>query len=59
MQIPLWRRILYSAWARPILLMALLIVLWQLAIWIFRIPPYLIPAPLEVVKQLINEWPKL
>src|SRR5205823_10493136 len=36
-----------------------LIVLWQLAIWIFRIPPYLIPAPLDVVKQLVLEWPKL
>src|SRR5689334_15169783 len=59
MQAPLWQRLVYSAWTRPILLIALLIVLWQLAIWIFRIPPYLIPAPLEVVKQLINEWPKL
>src|SRR6185295_10836749 len=55
----LWQRLVYSAWTRPVLLIALLIVLWQLAIWIFRIPPYLIPAPLEVVKQLVNEWPKL
>src|SRR5438876_11834807 len=59
MQVSIWRRVLYSAWARPILLIALLIVLWQLAIWIFRIPPYLIPAPFDVVKQLVNEWPKL
>jgi NitT/TauT family transport system permease protein len=59
MDATLWRRVLYSAWARPVLLIALLIVLWQLAIWIFRIPPYLIPAPFEVVKQLVLEWPKL
>src|SRR5881227_1962096 len=44
---------------RPILLIALLLVLWQLAILIFRIPPYLIPAPLDVVKQLYLEWPRL
>lgn len=56
---PLWRRLLLSAWTRPFLLIVLLIALWQVAIWIFRIPPYLIPAPLEVVKQLIGEWPKL
>ena len=39
MRAPLWQRLVYSAWARPILLIELLIVLWQLAIWIFRIPP--------------------
>jgi hypothetical protein len=30
MQAPLWQRLVYSAWTRPILLIALLIVLWQL-----------------------------
>jgi NitT/TauT family transport system permease protein len=59
MQRSLFSRIFYSAWARPILLIALLLVLWQLAILIFRIPPYLIPAPLDVVKQLYLEWPRL
>ncbi len=58
-QQPLWGRVLYSAWARPVLLMGFLIVLWQLAIVVFRIPPYLIPAPLDVVKQFYLEWPKL
>ena len=59
MKQPLWQRILYSAWVRPVLLIAILIVLWQLAIWIFRIPPYLIPTPFSVVRELVNEWPKL
>jgi NitT/TauT family transport system permease protein len=59
MQTSMWRRVLYSSWARPIILIALLIVLWQLAIVVFRIPPYLIPAPLAVVKQLVTQWPEL
>jgi NitT/TauT family transport system permease protein len=59
MQTSMWRRVLYSSWARPIILIALLIVLWQLAIVVFRIPPYLIPAPLAVVKQLLTQWPEL
>ena len=59
MKASLGSRILYSAWARPILLIALLLIVWELAIIVFRIPPYLIPAPLDVVKQLVLEWPKL
>ena len=59
MKASLGSRILYSAWARPILLIALLLVIWELVIVVFRIPPYLIPAPLDVVKQLVLEWPKL
>ena len=33
--------------------------LWDLAIRLFKIPAYLIPPPWEVVKQLVNEWPRL
>ena len=40
---PLWQRILLSAWVRPVLLVIVLLVLWDLAIRVFRIPPYLIP----------------
>jgi NitT/TauT family transport system permease protein len=54
-----WRRTLMSAWARPVLLVLLLIVLWQVVIWVFRIPPYLIPAPGKVVGQLVEQWPTL
>jgi len=54
-----WRRTLMSAWARPVLLVVLLIVLWQVVIWLFRIPPYLIPAPGKVVGQLVEQWPTL
>jgi len=54
-----WQRVLLSAWMRPILLIVILLVLWDVAIRVFRIPPYLIPAPEAVVKQLYLEWPKL
>jgi NitT/TauT family transport system permease protein len=53
------RRILRSRIARPILFIVALFVLWEAVIDVFRIPPYLIPAPLAVVKQLVAEWPRL
>jgi NitT/TauT family transport system permease protein len=59
MQFAVWRRMLYSSWARPIILIVLLVVLWQVVISVFGIPPYLIPAPLAVVKQLVTQWPDL
>ena len=48
-----------SAWMRPFLLILILLVVWDLAIRVFRIPPYLIPAPEAVVRQLFVEWPRL
>src|SRR3954451_224514 len=54
-----WQKILYSAWLRPLVLVALLLVLWDVAIRLFSIPPYLIPAPAKVVGQLVAEWPRL
>jgi NitT/TauT family transport system permease protein len=56
---PAWQRVLFSAWSRPFLLVLLLLVLWDLAIRLFRIPPYLIPAPAAVIGQLHDEWPRL
>ena len=53
------RTVLLSPWARPILLCVLLLVLWDVAIRLFRIPPYLIPSPWSVVEQLVAQWPKL
>ena len=52
-------RILGSRIARPIIFIVALFVLWEAVIDVFRIPPYLIPAPLAVVKQLVAEWPRL
>jgi NitT/TauT family transport system permease protein len=52
-------RVLTSPVTRPFLLIVLLLVLWDLAIRVFKIPPYLVPAPQKVVGQLVAEWPQL
>ncbi len=44
---------------RPVWLLVLLLVLWDLAVRVFSIPPYLIPPPAAVVKQLATDWPML
>ena len=44
------RRIVDSRIVRPLLFIVGLFVLWEVVIDLFRIPPYLIPAPLAVVK---------
>jgi len=53
------RKLLLSPALRPFLLILMLLVLWDLAIRLFKIPAYLIPPPWEVVKQLVAEWPHL
>ncbi len=52
-----WRA--QAAWLRPVLFLLLLVVVWDLAIRIFRIPPYQIPAPKDVIITLWQEWPML
>jgi len=53
------QRGLQAAWLRPLFFLVLLIVLWDLLIRVFQIPPYQIPAPQDVVITLWQEWPKL
>lgn len=56
----LWpRRVLESQLARPLILIVVIFVLWDLVIRMFKIPPYLIPAPWDVAKMLVAEWPRL
>src|SRR6185437_1805406 len=50
---------LNAAWIRPFLFLIFIIVAWDLAIRLFHIPPYQIPAPADVVKQLWLDWPEL
>jgi NitT/TauT family transport system permease protein len=54
-----WQRTLLSPWVRPVLLILILIALWELAIRLFHIPPYLVPAPEAVVTQLVKQWDTL
>jgi len=44
---------------RPFWLIIVLIIGWDLCIRLFKIPPYLIPTPWQVVQQLVKEWPML
>src|SRR5438270_9307796 len=56
----LWpRRVVESQLARPLILIVVIFVLWDLVIRMFKIPPYLIPAPWDVAKMLVAEWPRL
>ncbi|MDI3381049.1 ABC transporter permease [Xenophilus aerolatus] len=45
--------------ARPFWLLLVLLVLWDLLVRIFKIPPYLIPPPMAVIKQLGADWSML
>lgn len=48
-----------AASTKPIVFVLLLVVLWDLAIRIFHVPPYQIPAPIEVIRTLWTDWPEL
>jgi NitT/TauT family transport system permease protein len=50
---------LNAAWLRPFLFLIFIVVAWDLAIRVFRIPPYQIPAPADVVVVLWQDWPEL
>ena len=52
-------RWLTSPGLRPVWLLLVLLVLWDITIRLFRIPPYLIPTPASVVGQLAHEYPML
>jgi len=45
--------------ARPLLLIVTVLVLWEAAVRLLRIPPYLVPAPAQVIETLGKEWPRL
>lgn len=48
-----------AAWLRPVLFLVFLVVVWDVAIRVFRIPPYQIPKPETVIATLWAEWPEL
>jgi NitT/TauT family transport system permease protein len=52
-------RLLNAAWIRPFLFLIFIVVVWDLTIRLFRIPPYQIPAPGDVVVVLWQDWPEL
>src|SRR6266702_4298265 len=50
---------LNAAWIRPFLFLDFLVVAWDLAIRLFRIPAYQIPSPGDVIAVLRTDWPEL
>jgi putative hydroxymethylpyrimidine transport system permease protein len=44
---------------RPLLVLAGLLLLWQAAVWLTGVPPYLLPAPLAVGRTLVASAPLL
>ena len=53
------QRVVNSAWARPLLFLLFLGVLWDVVIRLFRIPPYQVPAPVDVLITLWTDGPEL
>src|SRR5882724_10108003 len=49
-----WRRI---ERASPFLLIAALIVLWQVLTRAFEVPNFLLPAPTDIAVLMVAEWP--
>jgi NitT/TauT family transport system permease protein len=52
-------RALHSDYIRPIILIIIIVGLWDVAIRVFHIPPYQIPAPADVLVTLFHDGPEL
>lgn len=52
-------RLLNSDWVRPFLLIAILLVLWDLSVRLFGVPAYLVPKPGDVVMAIVQQWRQL
>lgn len=52
-------KIFNSPWVRPVVLVAFLVLVWDLAVRLFEIPAYLIPKPMDVAEQLYLQLPML
>ena len=50
---------LNAAWVRPFFFLVFIVVAWDLAIRLFHIPAYQVPAPGDVVAVLWSDWPEL
>ena len=48
-----------AIWAKPIILLLVLCLLWDGSIRLLHIPPYLVPAPIDVIHTLATDGPDL
>lgn len=46
-----------AAWWMPLLLIAVVGGAWDLAVRLFHLPPYLLPAPLDVLARIVHDYP--
>ena len=52
-------RFINAPWLKPLIFLVLIVVAWDIVIRVFKIPPYQIPAPTDVIVTLWQEWPML
>lgn len=45
--------------ANALAVFAALLVIWQLVLWIFHVPPYMLPSPWAVVRAVGSRFPSL
>lgn len=45
--------------ANAIAVFAALLLIWQFVLWIFHVPPYMLPSPLAVTRVSISRWSSL
>ena len=50
------KKMLMQGW-RPITVIILLLILWELCSRIFTIPAWLLPAPTEIAQEAVGSWP--
>ena len=46
-------------WLGPVLLLAVLVVIWEAAVSLLNVPSFLLPAPSDIASLSIREWPLL
>jgi NitT/TauT family transport system permease protein len=48
-----------GAYATPVLFGLALLGFWQIVVLVFRIPAYIVPAPLAIFQQFLRNWPMI
>ena len=49
----------FLAFLKPTISLLVMVVLWDVSIRAFHVPPYLIPAPLDVARAFVTDWQSL
>lgn len=56
---PGWKRLISGDVIAPLGVGIVMLAAWQLGVWIFGVPEYLLPGPIRVAQALVQEWPQL